>query len=105
MSSVDFEECAHKLLKMNIGAGHEDEVCRFIIDSCMHEKTYMRFYGNLAQRLCNISELFSDNFLKAFIDNYSVIHRYETGKIRNCAKLFAHLFYTDAVDWRVLSNI
>ena len=26
MSSVDFEECAHKLLKMNIGAGHEDEV-------------------------------------------------------------------------------
>lgn len=26
MNSVDFEECATKLLKMNIGEGHEDEV-------------------------------------------------------------------------------
>jgi pre-mRNA-splicing factor CWC22 len=26
MSTVDFEECAHKILKMNLGVGHEDEV-------------------------------------------------------------------------------
>lgn len=26
MSSVDFEECAHKILKMNIGLGQEEEV-------------------------------------------------------------------------------
>ena len=26
MSSVDFEECCHKILKMNLGVGHENEV-------------------------------------------------------------------------------
>lgn len=26
MNSVDYEECATKLIKMNIGEGHEDEV-------------------------------------------------------------------------------
>lgn len=26
MSSVDFEECAHKILKMSLGVGHEEEV-------------------------------------------------------------------------------
>jgi pre-mRNA-splicing factor CWC22 len=30
MSSVDFEECAHKILKMNLGVGHEDEVINSI---------------------------------------------------------------------------
>lgn len=28
MSSVDFEECCHKILKMNIGLGQEEEVIK-----------------------------------------------------------------------------
>ncbi len=31
MNSLDFEECAHKLLKMNIGQGHEAEVVQFFL--------------------------------------------------------------------------
>lgn len=36
MNSVDFEECAHKLLKLELAFGHEDEVNQFkyIIYSC-----------------------------------------------------------------------
>lgn len=30
MNSIDYEECAHKLLKMNVGVGHEDEVINLI---------------------------------------------------------------------------
>ncbi len=43
--------------------------------------------------------------MKSFVDNYSTIHRREINKIRNLAKLMAHLFYTDAIDWRVLGCI
>ncbi len=35
MNSVDFEECAHKMLKNNLGAGHEDEVANMILECCM----------------------------------------------------------------------
>jgi pre-mRNA-splicing factor CWC22 len=35
MNSVDFEECAHKMLKANLGAGHEDEVANMILECCM----------------------------------------------------------------------
>jgi pre-mRNA-splicing factor CWC22 len=45
MNSIDFEECAHKLLKMNIGQGHEGELCNMISDCCMQERTYTKFYG------------------------------------------------------------
>ncbi len=35
--------------------------------------------------------------MKIFADTYSTVHRLETGKLRNVAKFFAHLFYTDAI--------
>jgi pre-mRNA-splicing factor CWC22 len=43
--------------------------------------------------------------MEAFIEKYQLIHRYETNKLRNVAKLFAHLLFTDAVEWKVLSVI
>jgi pre-mRNA-splicing factor CWC22 len=48
MNSVDFEECMHKLLKINIGEGNEDEVCNMLIECAAQERTYLRFYGLLA---------------------------------------------------------
>lgn len=52
MSSVDFEECANKMLKLKIRPGQESEVANMLIECCMHERTYLRFYGLLAQRFC-----------------------------------------------------
>ena len=52
MSSVDFEDCCHKLLKLNIREGQEIELCNMIFECCTQERTYVRFYGLLAQRFC-----------------------------------------------------
>ena len=43
--------------------------------------------------------------MKIFVDTYSTVHRLETGKLRNVGKFFAHLLFTDAIDWSVLSVI
>jgi hypothetical protein len=39
---------------------------------------------------------------KPFMLQYDTIHRLETNKLRNIAKLFAHLLYTDAIPWTCL---
>jgi hypothetical protein len=36
------------------------------------------------------------------VRQYQLIHRLETNKLRNTAKLFAHLLCTDAIPWAVL---
>jgi pre-mRNA-splicing factor CWC22 len=33
------------------------------------------------------------------------VHRFEVNKLRNGAKFFAHLLYTDAISWQCLSVI
>ncbi|PKU47089.1 hypothetical protein llap_2638 [Limosa lapponica baueri] len=78
-SSLDFEECAHKLLKMDF----PESQTRF----CMLKKEYM------------------ESFEAIFKEQYDTIHRLETNKLRNVAKMFAHLLYTDSIPWSVLECI
>lgn len=48
-SSLDFEECAHKLLKMEIKPGQEKELCHMFLDCCAEQRTYEKFFGLLSQ--------------------------------------------------------
>ncbi|PSN47549.1 Pre-mRNA-splicing factor CWC22 [Blattella germanica] len=86
-SSLDFEECAHKLMRMELKPGQEIELCHMFLDCCAEQRTYEKFFGLLAQ------------------DTYDTIHRLDTNKLRNVAKFFAHLLFTDAISWEVLSFI
>ncbi|XP_078161990.1 MIF4G domain-containing protein / MA3 domain-containing protein [Carex rostrata] len=105
MSSVDFEEAGHKLLKIKLEPGQEMELCIMMLECCSQERTYLRYYGLLGQRFCMINRIHQENFEKCFVQQYSMIHRLETNKLRNVAKFFAHLLGTDALPWHVLAYI
>ncbi|XP_068339511.1 uncharacterized protein [Pyrus communis] len=105
MSSVDFEEAGHKLLKIKLEPGQEMELCVMLLECCSQERTYLRYYGLLGQRFCMINKVHQENFEKCFVQQYSMIHRLETNKLRNVGKFFAHLLGTDALPWHVLAYI
>lgn len=44
-------------------------------------------------------------FEDCFAKQYAIIHRLETNKLRNVAKLFAHLLANDAISWGVMQCI
>ncbi|KAI3944860.1 hypothetical protein MKW92_022528 [Papaver armeniacum] len=105
MSNVDFEEAGHELLKIKLQPGQEMELCIMLLECCSQERTYLRYYGLLGQRFCMINKIYQENFEKCFVQQYSMIHRLETNKLRNIAKLFAHLLGTDALPWHVLAYV
>lgn len=105
MSSANFEECVHKLVKLNLPPGMEPELPSMIVECCSQERTYTKFYGLIGERLCKLSRLWCDLFEEAFAKYYTTIHRYETNKLRNIGKLFGHILGTDAIGWHVLSVI
>ncbi|KAL0022308.1 hypothetical protein WJX79_009133 [Trebouxia sp. C0005] len=105
MSSAQFEEAGHKLMKIKLAQGQEIEVVTMLIECCSQEKTYISYYGHLSQRFCNISCTYQELFEQCFSKQYALIHRLETNKLRNVARLFAHLLTTDALSWSVLSCI
>ncbi|XP_028132382.1 pre-mRNA-splicing factor CWC22 homolog [Diabrotica virgifera virgifera] len=101
-SSLDFEECAHKLLKMELKPGQEIELCHMFLDCCAEQRTYEKFYGLLAQRFCQINKVYIEPFQQIFKDTYSTTHRLDANRLRNVSKFFAHLLFTDAIGWEVL---
>ncbi|UYV71636.1 CWC22 [Cordylochernes scorpioides] len=104
-SSLDFEECCHKLLKLEIKPHQVMELCHMILDCCAQQRTYEKFFGLLAQRFCQLNRMYVDPFVAIFKDAYDTIHRFETNKLRNVAKFFSHLFYTDAIPWDAMAHI
>jgi pre-mRNA-splicing factor CWC22 len=105
MSSATFEECTHKLARVEIPEGREEELINMLIECCSQERTFLRYYGLISGRFCLLDGRWKDAFMAAFTEQYNTIHRLETNKLRNVAKLFAHLLHTDAMPWSVLSVI
>lgn len=104
-SSLDFEECAHKLMKMQLKPGQEIELCHMFLDCCAEMRTYEKFYGLLAGRFCAINTIYVTSFQQIFQDSYDTIHRLDRNKLRNVSKFFAHLLFTDSISWEVLSHV
>ena len=105
MSSIDFEECCHKLMKINLPVGLEPELPSMVIECCSQERTFSKFYGLIGERFAKINRLWSDLFEAAFAKYYDTIHRYETNRLRNIARFFGHLISNDAIGWHVLSVV
>jgi pre-mRNA-splicing factor CWC22 len=104
-SSLDFQECAHKLLKMNIKQSQQSEFCQMILDACAQQRTYERFYGLLAQRFCELKKEFVEAYEEIFKQQYETCHRLETVKLRNVSKFLSHLLYTDSISWGVFECV
>jgi pre-mRNA-splicing factor CWC22 len=66
MSSVDFEECAHKMMKMQLKPGQESEICMMIIECCSQERSFLKFYGLLAERFCRLDKSFKEQLTSCF---------------------------------------
>ncbi|TEA15553.1 Pre-mRNA-splicing factor cwc22 [Colletotrichum sidae] len=105
MSSIDPEEAVHKLLRVNLPAGQEPELPSMIVEICSQEKTFSKFHGLIGERFAKLNRLWTGLFEDSFADYYSKIHRYETNRLRNIARFFAHLLATHAIGWHVLSVI
>jgi pre-mRNA-splicing factor CWC22 len=105
MSSIDPEECCHKLMKISLPAGQEPELPSMIIECCSQERTYSKFYGLIGERFAKINRLWTDLFEQSFAKYYDTIHRYETNRLRNIARFFGHLMSSDAIGWHVLSVV
>ncbi|RDL40725.1 Uncharacterized protein BP5553_00704 [Venustampulla echinocandica] len=105
MSSIDPEECCHKLMKVTLPAGQEPELPSMVIECCSQERTYSKFYGLIGERFAKINRLWTDLFEQSFVKYYETIHRYETNRLRNIARFFGHLLSSDAIGWHVLSVV
>lgn len=104
-SSGGFEECCHKLMRINLPHGLESELSTMIVECASQERTYEKFYGMIGERFCKINRMWTDLFEEGFAHYYETIHRFETNRLRIIAQFFAHLLASDGIGWHVFQAI
>jgi len=109
VSALTAEEMAHKMLSEFGGDGEaksrHKEVSHMVVEACCHERSYRKQYGLMAERMAKLRPEYEASFEELFHAQYGGVHLLDTNKIRNVAKLFAHLLCSDAVDWTVMDCI
>jgi pre-mRNA-splicing factor CWC22 len=104
-SSGGFEECCHKLMRINLPHGLEKELTTMIVECASQERTYEKFYGMIGERFCKLNRMWADLFEEGFTTYYETIHRLETNRLRIVAQFFAHLLATEAIGWHVFTAV
>ena len=62
-------------------------MCHMIVDCCGQNRTYEKFFGLTATRLCMLKREYMELFELIFVEQYETIHRLETNKLRNVGKV------------------
>ncbi|KAF9735220.1 pre-mRNA-splicing factor cwc22 [Paraphaeosphaeria minitans] len=104
-SSGGFEECCHKLMRINLPHGFENELTTMIVECASQERTYEKFYGQIGERFCKVNRMWHDLFEDGFVHYYETIHRFETNRLRIIAQFFAHLLSTEGIGLHVLMTV
>lgn len=102
MNSLSFEECTHRLIKLDLSHDQINEACTMILDCCSMERTYQKFFSLVAERLCIIRKEYQESFKKLFSESYETAHRLETSRLRHVTKFYSYLLSKDAIPWNVL---
>ncbi|KAH3898996.1 U2-type spliceosomal complex subunit CWC22 SCDLUD_004417 [Saccharomycodes ludwigii] len=103
--SLSGDEAAHKLLKLRLPDFQKPLAVDVIIKSSSQETTYSKFYGILAEKLCNTHSSWQKAFKEIFIENYNNCNDYEPNQLRNIGKFWGHLLATDYVGFEVFQCI
>lgn len=105
-SGLTAEEWAHKIVRlMRDHPDMELELCKMVVECCSQERTFLRPYGILGERLCGLKKSYVSCFEETFATHYATIHRLDLRKVRIMANFYAFMLASDALPWNVLTVI
>ena len=105
MSSLSAKEAVLKLSKLNIPKKNLNHVVSILIECCIQEDKYLKYYSQIAEIFCKISKNLKKLFEIAFLETCKTIFRYKIIKIKISGNFFGYLFSTGSLSWNYLANI
>jgi nucleolar MIF4G domain-containing protein 1 len=95
MGGADCEDAFEKLCRSSVLHNRsERDTVRVLMECCGNEKSYNKFYGHLANRMCEYQPQCRFSLQLAYWDTFKQFDTMEARKAANLAKLMFHLVAT-----------
>lgn len=91
MSAEDYVDAFEKLLRLGLSGKQDREIIRVIVDCCLHEKMFNKYYTVLASKLCNHEKNHKFSLQYCIWDHFKELDNMESSRSMNLAKLVAEM--------------
>jgi nucleolar MIF4G domain-containing protein 1 len=92
MSAEDYVDAFEKLLRLGLSGKQDREIIRVIVDCCLQEKMFNKYYAVLASKLCSHEKNHKFSLQYCIWDHFKELDNMEPNRSMNLAKLVAEMF-------------
>ncbi|XP_044318576.1 nucleolar MIF4G domain-containing protein 1 isoform X1 [Triticum aestivum] len=91
MSAEDYVDAFDKILRLDLSGKQDREIMRVIVDCCLQEKTFNKYYTVLASKLCSHDKNHKFSLQYCIWDRFKELDEMELSRSMNLAKLVAEM--------------
>ncbi|CAN6336329.1 unnamed protein product [Urochloa humidicola] len=91
MSAEDYVDAFEKLLRLGLSGKQDREIIRVIVDCCLQEKMFNKYYIVLASKLCSHEKNHKFSLQYCIWDHFKELDNMEQSRSMNLAKLVAEM--------------
>ncbi|KAI3877389.1 hypothetical protein MKX03_026446 [Papaver bracteatum] len=105
MSGEDYVDAFEKLLRLDLPAKQDREIMRVVVECCMQEQVFNKYYTILASKLCSHEKNHKFTLQYCLWDHYKTLDDMELTRSLNLAKFVAEILSTFSMSLAVLKTI
>ncbi|XP_055063037.2 nucleolar MIF4G domain-containing protein 1 [Misgurnus anguillicaudatus] len=105
MSSEDYLDAFEKLLRLGLKDQQEREIVHVLMDCCLQEKTFNRFYAVLAEKFCSHDRRFQMTFQFSLWDKFKDLANLSSWSFSNLVQLVTHILHRKCLSLSILKAI
>ncbi|MCL7032649.1 hypothetical protein MKW94_002907 [Papaver nudicaule] len=105
MSGEDYVDAFEKLLRLDLPAKQDREIIRVLVECCMQEMVFNKYYTILASKLCNHDKNHKFTLQYCLWDHYKALEDMELTRSLNLARFLAEMLSSFSMSLAVLKTI
>ncbi|CAI2382817.1 unnamed protein product [Moneuplotes crassus] len=105
MSSEDYLDAFQNIQKLGLKKKQERDIIKVIIQCCVQEKVYNKYYALILKKLCDGDKTFQYSCKYTLWDYLKIIDDLGVRKIANLARIYGHLFSKTSIPINMLKYI
>ncbi|CAK9138341.1 unnamed protein product [Ilex paraguariensis] len=105
MSGEDYIDAFAKLLRLDLPGKQEREIMRVLVDCCLHEKVFNKYYCVLASKLCSHDKNHKFTLQYCLWDHFKELESMQLIRSMHLSKFVAELFASFSLSLAVLKAV
>ncbi|XP_038982508.1 nucleolar MIF4G domain-containing protein 1 isoform X2 [Phoenix dactylifera] len=105
MSGEDYIDAFEKLLRLDLSGKQDREIMRVLVDCCLQEKVFNKYYTVLASKLCSHDKNHKFSLQYCLWDHFKELESMELNRSMNLAKFVAEMLSTFLLSLAILKTV